>query len=263
MRHSTFSSSQSIFAKLGLRNATPSIKDQGIYAKGTTSFVRLESHPSKRVDYAKYSTLPYVERRDETLELVVVNESFDADSVRFFLCCMGLKGQVKRLSPSITQINRTKHRITFDAPVSPNHWLYVQDKTDSDNSLSVIALSHPGGHLIKVFSDMTQPVKTILPQLNKALISYPDNDALRTLLPVWERKDRNLKDNKCFGLCEEQWEYYIYADDRRSKERFLKRAKQFLVGYLRKFPKGLHSIEAHKRLSLIEQKFQDLKQIMY
>ncbi|MFL0799401.1 MAG: hypothetical protein K6L80_03040 [Agarilytica sp.] len=254
------SSSFSILETLGLRKPHSSINSTGFYVQGAEGFVKLKNHPSKRVDYANYSDLPFVDVISDNLELLVVNENFDIDSVRFYLCDMGFKGDVKRLSPEITRVNRRKHKVSFGKHIVSGDWLFVQDPTYFDNELGVIALSHPAQHLVKLFSDMTLPSKVVLPNLNRALASYPDNDALNSLLIVWERKDRNLRDNKCFGLCEEQWEYYVYATDRRSKEAFLKRTKQFIDGYLRKFPRGLHVGEANKRLLLVKKKLADMRQ---
>ncbi len=258
MQPSTLPPSFSILEKLGLRKSSPSITLQGIYVKHAAGYVKLKKHPAKRIDYANYHALPFADREDDLLELLVVNESFDRNSTRFYLCSMGLNGRVKQLEADITQINRYKHKVVFTNPVSDSDWLFVKDRTHFDTEVGVVALSHPVKHLVKLFSDMTKPAKLILPHLNKALVSYPENAALASLLPVWERKDRNLKDNKCFGLCEEQWEYYIYADNRCSKKAFLKRTKQFIVGYIRKFPNGLHTIEAQKRLLLVEKKLAEI-----
>lgn len=251
---SILSKSRSVLSIAGLRSVDDGVDGYGFYAKGTTGFVKLKNHPSSRVDYANYESLPFVNRIDNELELLVYQKDFNQDSVNFYSCTMGLKGRFEKLDVIFNKVGRNKHQITFITPVHSTDWLFVQHSESFQKEVGVIALSYPPKQLVKIFSDMTKQAKVILPSLQKALQSYPESGALKNLLPLWERKDANLRDNKCFGLCEEQWEFYTYAENKTSKQHYLKRTKQFLVGYLRKFPEGLHALEANSRIKLVETK---------
>lgn len=253
------SKSQSFLAKIGLPLPSNTITTYGFYAQSSTGYVKIERHVANRIDYAEYSELPYVDRDGDTLELLVYQKNFNPEYVRFHLCTMGFKGRFEKIDYAVNKLGRDKYQIIFTSPVSASDWLFVQYGEYYENEAGVIALSYPAKQLGKILSDMTKSPKVVLPSLQKALQSYPYDGTLKSLLPVWERKVANLRDNKCFGLCEEQWEYSISADSNKARHHFLKRTKQFLTGYLRKFPKGLHIQEAEDRYAMVIKKLESTR----
>ncbi|PSF13420.1 hypothetical protein C7H09_02070 [Marinobacter fuscus] len=236
--------SQSIFAE-----ELPEF--QGYYIKNGNEYVRAESFNSNRFGFDKLKNIESVERDDDSLYVHVYRENWDPVRSYFYTKPIAIINHERydEQSPRVKSLGDDRYLLKFD-DIGPENVLFIRDFTGN----YAISLGDSQNELVKLFKNSEDSPLAVIPNLEAALESYPDNDELEDLLPKWEEARQNLLDEREWKVVSEEWNRYEKAGSIEEKLRYLKRTKAFAQNYLKSFPDAKYQAKAENYIETATRK---------
>lgn len=224
---------------------------QGYYIKSGNEYVLAEPYKHVRFGFDKLKSIVSVEREDNSLYVHVYRENWDPVRSYFYTRPIAIINHelYDERSPKVKSLGDDRYLLKFE-DIGPDNVLFIRDFTGD----YAIALGNAQEELVKLFKNTDEDPGAVLPNLEAALESYPDNGELEKMLPKWKKARQNQLDDRAWKMVAEQWGRYENADSIEAKLRYLKRAKAYATNYLDKFPDALHKGEAENYIETATQK---------
>lgn len=224
---------------------------QGYYVKNGNEYVVAESFNSKRFGFDKLKKIESVEREDESLYVHVYRENWDPVRSYFYTKPIAIinHDRYDEQSPKVKSLGDDRYLLKF-RDIGPDNVLFIKDFTGN----YAIALGDAQEELVKLFENTDESPLAVLPNLEAALESYPDNDELEDLRSKWEKARQNQLDEREWKIVAEEWNRYEKADSVEQKLRYLKRTKAFAKNYLDSFPDAKNQDKAESYIETATQK---------
>lgn len=227
------------------------IKEYGVYAKGSQQYVKVSALNHLELDYPWYREIPFVERANSQLELVIFAKDFKANEVSFELSPMSNHAVKNAVMGHISPLAKANlYQVTFTGDVPAENVLMVYQGTWFNGQTGVIALGKPETSLTKALADKSVPVYARYPSLEQLLKVYPQHAGLKALFEQTKTEMAAYEDDKAFGYVSD------YYKNGLQPEKFEQAAGE-LRGYLQRFPTGLHADDAKAKLAAIESRLKD------
>lgn len=228
-----------------------SISQYGVYAKGAQHYVKVAPLKHLELDYPWYAEIPFVERSNQQLELVIYAKDFKEQEVSFELSPMSNHAIKQPVMGHISPLAKPNmYRVNFTGDVSADNVLIVYQGHWFDGRTGVIALGKPEDNLVKALADSSVPVYARFPSLEQLLKVYPQHQGLKALHDKTQHEMAMYEDDKAYGYINEYYQGGL------APHKFDQAAGE-LRAYLQKFPTGRHATEAKTRLAAIETRQQE------
>jgi len=224
---------------------------QGYYVKNGNEYVSVEPFKYVKFGFDKLRNVVSVEREDESLYIHVYRENWDPVRSYFYTKPIAIINHdlYDERSPKVKSLGDDHYLLKF-RDIGSDNVLFIKDFTGD----YAIALGNPQEELVKLFKNTDEAPGAVLPNLEAALESYPDNRELKSMLPKWEKARQNQLDERAWKSVEEQWARYEKADTIELKLRYLERAKAFAQHYLDSFADAKHQDEAESYIETATKK---------
>lgn len=224
---------------------------QGYYLKNGNEYVSFEPYSHVRFGFDKLKDIVSVEREDESLYVHVYRENWDPVRSYFYTKPIAIINHdlYDEQSPKIKSLGDDHYLLKFK-DIGSNNVLFVKDYTGD----YAIVLGNAQEELVKLFENTEESPTAVLPNLEEALESYPDNDDLKDMLPKWKKERQNQLDERQWQIVKDQWARYENAKSVEDKLRHLKRAKAYAENYLNSFSGAKHQNEAESYIETADQK---------
>lgn len=245
-------------SSVSLAGAPAEIKSYGVYVKGKSGYVKAKAYKHNYIDFPYFAEMPYIERDGDALEIIVYKKDFNPTDIAFAIRPIKLASADQAIDVEIAPMDKADmYRVTYDKPIPADTVLMVYEGSWFYPGYGTVVLGNTERVLEALFSDMSLEAYAALPSLQDALKAYPNNKKLKSLVPAWEKAEKEERDNRDYDYVDEAWKQYEEATKIKLKVRYLEKARGEINGYLNRHPKGLHSEEAKKRRAEIEVKLKE------
>ena len=241
------------------------IETYGVYVVAEKGFVKIDSYnkTERFVDFKYLHEIPYVNRGEQALKLVVFEKNFHGDGMLFELRPIDTTVDLQPIKFDVKPLAKPDmYELTTAKPVPDGYMLQVNAGYYS-NGYGAIMLGETQGQLVKYFSQKKLANASIVLQyLEDALVAFPANNALKELEIYWRKAAKTEKDKKGYTYVEEKWIQYQQAEKLKLKERYLNDLIGEINGYLNDHPDGYKAVEAKERKKHAEDKLKEYQKLL-
>ncbi len=241
------------------------IDSYGIYVATKNGYVKIKpySHDYRFVDFKYLNEIPFVERNDDKLTLIVYEKDFYQNSMELKLRPLGIKVKLEAIKFSVKPLGKPDmYEVSIDSPINNGAVLQVYSWGIFDN-FGAITLGEPQAEFIKYFSQKELSNAVVITQyLDDALVAFPNNTTLKELSPYWKGAALKQKDKEAYAYVEEKWQQYEAAEKLTLKRRYLEALVVEINGYISQYPEGLKVKEAQERKSIAQKKLKEYEKLL-
>jgi hypothetical protein len=241
------------------------IETYGIYVAAKNGYVKVEpyTHNYRFVDFKYLNEIPFVERNDDKLTLVVYVKDFSKDYMELVLRPLEIKVKLEKINFNVKPLDKPNmYEVSIDSPVKNGTILQVQSWGIFDG-FGAIMLGEPQEALVNYFSQKELSNAVVITQyLDDALVAFPDNAKLQELSAYWKTAAAKEKDEKDYEYVQEKWQQYEAAEKLTLKQRYLNAVVSEINGYLNQHPNGVKAKEANERKALAEEKLKEYDKLL-
>lgn len=244
--------------------AIDKITAYGVYVVADNGYVKITryNHDDRFVDFKYLNEIPCVQRKDQTLKLIVYVKDVVPTNLGLEIRPINTVVDIKSVNYDVTPMSQTDmFEITVNTPVKDG--VMLQMGSFGSYSIDVIMLGDTQKELATYFGNKDLPDANMVKQyLDDARVAFPDNADLKNLSVYWDKAANKAADLKGYTYVEEKWNAYQEAEKISLKARYLEELLGEINGYLNDHPDGVKSQEAKERVVHAEEKLKEFEKLV-